>query len=386
MKRISWLVLLGLALALPVHAASFNCAKARTKVEHLICGNAELSKLDDELAAKYKSALKDKTNATAIRHAQRVWIKKRNQCSSFRCIQAEYQDRIASLDKKVPDAETSSSTQSLTKQKKKLVFRLEKDTGWTVCHDMVKNLNKVQPSLASFATELVFDPKMTQFSWPDWKELDIKDYLDVVYAIENKLMHINPSEAQSFDEWKKTYLADMKIGASGKVSRLGQKHMVWRPRLRIARVRFEADGPLETVLGYSRNRDAGEWQKGWYAECPPNYSNPEAARQTRECSNHYKERLGIESLEGWPGDYIVLYDPKKRKVDFILPGDRNSLATASLPFFLILHNGIDYMSYANITGMDMIRMERVKSLRPTVPSWVQGRKICGLLYPRPRNQ
>ena len=44
-----------LVLTLPVQAASFDCAKAGTKVEKLICGDAGLSKLDDELAAAYKT-------------------------------------------------------------------------------------------------------------------------------------------------------------------------------------------------------------------------------------------------------------------------------------------------------------------------------------------
>src|SRR3990167_6280936 len=35
--------------SIPAQAASFDCAKAATKVEILICADAELSKLDDEL-------------------------------------------------------------------------------------------------------------------------------------------------------------------------------------------------------------------------------------------------------------------------------------------------------------------------------------------------
>src|SRR5215472_14292419 len=38
-------------------AASFDCAKAQTKVEKLICSNPTLSKADDALAAAYKKAM-----------------------------------------------------------------------------------------------------------------------------------------------------------------------------------------------------------------------------------------------------------------------------------------------------------------------------------------
>ncbi len=38
-------------------AASFDCGKAKTRVEKLICANAELSKLDEQLSREYKAAL-----------------------------------------------------------------------------------------------------------------------------------------------------------------------------------------------------------------------------------------------------------------------------------------------------------------------------------------
>jgi uncharacterized protein YecT (DUF1311 family) len=40
-------------------AASFDCDKARTQVEKLICGSAELGKLDSELNAAYTVVLND---------------------------------------------------------------------------------------------------------------------------------------------------------------------------------------------------------------------------------------------------------------------------------------------------------------------------------------
>ena len=94
MKRIVGVFSVWLVLVLSAHAASFDCAKARTKVEHLICGNAELSKLDDELAAKYKTALKDKAKSDAVRVTQRQWLKERNKCTTSNCLQNSYRERI----------------------------------------------------------------------------------------------------------------------------------------------------------------------------------------------------------------------------------------------------------------------------------------------------
>ena len=39
-------------------AASFDCAKAVTNIEKMICSDAELSKLDEELSKAYSEVLK----------------------------------------------------------------------------------------------------------------------------------------------------------------------------------------------------------------------------------------------------------------------------------------------------------------------------------------
>ena len=40
-----------------VHSASFDCAKATTKIEKVICANPKLSELDEKLSALYKKVL-----------------------------------------------------------------------------------------------------------------------------------------------------------------------------------------------------------------------------------------------------------------------------------------------------------------------------------------
>jgi uncharacterized protein len=67
-------LLVGVSVA--VHAASFDCAKARTPQEKAICGSAELSKADDGMAAAYRRAF-DATPAEmrdAVRGDQREWL------------------------------------------------------------------------------------------------------------------------------------------------------------------------------------------------------------------------------------------------------------------------------------------------------------------------
>jgi uncharacterized protein len=57
--RITRLVLLTATCAagVPAAAASFDCASAAARIEKLICADAELSRLDDMLAADYRQAL-----------------------------------------------------------------------------------------------------------------------------------------------------------------------------------------------------------------------------------------------------------------------------------------------------------------------------------------
>ena len=49
-------VLALLVLQMPAHGASFDCAKASTKVETLICGDPGLSALDSKLSARYENS------------------------------------------------------------------------------------------------------------------------------------------------------------------------------------------------------------------------------------------------------------------------------------------------------------------------------------------
>jgi len=105
MKQIAWVVLCLLAPAC-AQAASFDCAKATTQVEKCICGNPELSRLDEELAAAYKGALKNAKHAQAVRQTEREWLKSRlSTCEKVHydsraisaCIQTAYEQRLAWL-------------------------------------------------------------------------------------------------------------------------------------------------------------------------------------------------------------------------------------------------------------------------------------------------
>ena len=74
--RNGWLMVLLMAGGL-AHAASFDCAKAKTAQEKAICGSPELSAADDRMAAAYRDVLAAVTPeiAAELRDEQRAWIR-----------------------------------------------------------------------------------------------------------------------------------------------------------------------------------------------------------------------------------------------------------------------------------------------------------------------
>jgi uncharacterized protein YecT (DUF1311 family) len=79
---------------------SFDCAKASTGPERLICSNKELSEADVKLAQAYKVAANTSSDKDVLRNAQNAWRKnERDACSDVNCMLAAYQNRTGQLSK-----------------------------------------------------------------------------------------------------------------------------------------------------------------------------------------------------------------------------------------------------------------------------------------------
>jgi uncharacterized protein YecT (DUF1311 family) len=77
---------------------SFDCSKASTAIEHLICGNALLSELDVEMADAYEHAIKAAPNKDAFRKDHATWLTKtRDACLNQECLMNAYNRRIYEL-------------------------------------------------------------------------------------------------------------------------------------------------------------------------------------------------------------------------------------------------------------------------------------------------
>jgi len=89
-----------LVVSADVVGASFDCAKASTAIEKMICSDAELSDLDGRLAQGYRSALERAASPDAAKAAQRAWLTaERNRCADVACLKAAYRRRIEALGK-----------------------------------------------------------------------------------------------------------------------------------------------------------------------------------------------------------------------------------------------------------------------------------------------
>ena len=92
------LLLVALLVPCAATAASFDCAKATTKVEKAICADAQVSELDEHLGRFYFAARERLAeNASCLASDQREWLRRRNACADAACLRKLYLDRLAEL-------------------------------------------------------------------------------------------------------------------------------------------------------------------------------------------------------------------------------------------------------------------------------------------------
>lgn len=81
-----------------VTGPSFDCDKAASSQEIMICGDATLSRLDEELALAYKNAKGESRGKSEFTAQQRRWITEvRNGCKDAACLVDAYEHRLGEL-------------------------------------------------------------------------------------------------------------------------------------------------------------------------------------------------------------------------------------------------------------------------------------------------
>jgi uncharacterized tellurite resistance protein B-like protein len=79
------------------HAASFNCAKANSPNELMICADRQLSVMDDDLAALYRAAKAVAPDAVAFKKETNDEWRKRERCADRDCLVVWYKRRSGQL-------------------------------------------------------------------------------------------------------------------------------------------------------------------------------------------------------------------------------------------------------------------------------------------------
>jgi uncharacterized protein len=87
---------------------SFDCAKAQSEAETMVCADYGLAALDNRLAEVYAAELAKPAAAKDLAARQRGWVKGRDECwkadDKKLCVEEEYRTRIAELQINSPGA------------------------------------------------------------------------------------------------------------------------------------------------------------------------------------------------------------------------------------------------------------------------------------------
>ena len=166
MKRIAWVVFAWFALVTSVQAASFDCAKASTKIERMICGDDNASRTDEGVELSYLRALERTDDRQKLVLEQREWLKKvRNACTNADCLYKAHLIRAEAL-----DAIPTHKCYWLEPPKKNETGK--RASIEPICHVMEENLNQFcdQPPMAC---GLKIAPQFSQqFTLPGWTPID----------------------------------------------------------------------------------------------------------------------------------------------------------------------------------------------------------------------
>lgn len=98
--RANWIALAvlvaGAGSQVPATAASFDCTKARSVPEKLICGDAELSRKDEQLAHLFERAKAAAPDRAAFTHdASAAWHRREATCRDADCVMTWMNERLA---------------------------------------------------------------------------------------------------------------------------------------------------------------------------------------------------------------------------------------------------------------------------------------------------
>lgn len=113
-NRQKFLVVLGtlflVFIPLLSNSASFNCDKAISKTEKMICADHDLSSQDSKLGQLYQQL----KSTDKLKKSQRQWVKESNDCTDSQCLLTRYQSRISDFEKQILTQQYDGQKQKIT--------------------------------------------------------------------------------------------------------------------------------------------------------------------------------------------------------------------------------------------------------------------------------
>lgn len=88
-------------LTITLFGTSFDCSKAKTNVEKIICSDKKLSVMDENLSKAFKEAIANSKDKNQLKNEQFIWLKKRNDCKDSGCLYDAYNLQLKHLENKV---------------------------------------------------------------------------------------------------------------------------------------------------------------------------------------------------------------------------------------------------------------------------------------------
>ena len=86
------------AIGLAPIKTSFDCKKASTPVEGMICGNFNLASLDVRVSKAYNTLRSLVSDKDLLKRNQKIWMRQRNMCQAVECLVESYTERARQLE------------------------------------------------------------------------------------------------------------------------------------------------------------------------------------------------------------------------------------------------------------------------------------------------
>lgn len=177
MKILAALILTSLVTPTLTFGASFDCKKAQSATEKLICTDTELTKLDEELHETYQTAKLVLDDLTTFSKVQRkAWKVREKYCRSKTCLKTWYEERTKVLNAVIKTGKLSNCLEAgkLSLKGKVVKKQYEIYTASRKTHTRTSYLLEVNPPQCSTTNPVEVDQIPIQYTIKHFELVGIK--------------------------------------------------------------------------------------------------------------------------------------------------------------------------------------------------------------------